>query len=497
MSAPQPNTSPSSDLVELAAPPSDPALDNASLNPTRIADRTWGRWDLAALWVGMSVCIPTYMLAGDLIRSGMNWWQAMLAILLGNMLVLAPMILNGHAGTRYGIPFPVFARAAFGISGAHIPSITRALVACGWFGIQTYIGGEAISAMIALLWPGWLEIGGGAVILGMSVSSWVTFAAFWLINVYFVWRGTESIKWMEKAAAPFLLLVGLALLWWAVDKGGSLMTILDQSSELLEAEESASGLDWIVGVFLPGLTAMVGFWATLSLNIPDFTRYARSQREQVFGQLLGLPPTMVLFSFIGVVVTAATVILYGKAIWDPVELVVRIAGETQSTGLAFLAMLTLAIATLSTNIAANIVGPANSFANAFPRLLTFRGGGMVAATLGVLLCPWLLLNVYIGWLVSYSGLLGAVGGVLLADYWLVRRTELDLGGLYESRGPYSYTGGFNLKAIAATVAGLAVVGLGYLVPALAFLAQGAWFTGVLVSAVVYTLLMGGRMKVAS
>ncbi len=495
---PSPSPTPrTSELVELASPPGDGSLDNASLNPTPIRDRTWGRWDLAALWVGMSVCIPTYMLAGDLIRSGMNWWQAMLAILLGNMLVLAPMILNGHAGTRYGIPFPVFARAAFGTAGAHIPSITRALVACGWFGIQTYIGGEAISAMIALLWPGWLEIGGGAMILGMSVPSWLTFAAFWLINVYFVWRGTESIKWMEKAAAPFLLVVGLVLLWWAIDHGGGLMTILDQSSALLQAEESLQGLDWIVGVFLPGLTAMVGFWATLSLNIPDFTRYARSQREQVYGQLLGLPPTMVLFSFIGVVVTAATVILYGKAIWDPVALVVKIAGETQSTALAFVAMLTLAIATLSTNIAANIVGPANSFANAFPRRLTFRSGGMVAATLGVLLCPWLLLNVYIGWLVSYSGLLGAVGGVLLADYWLVRRTKLDLAGLYESRGPYRYSAGFNLKAIAATLAGLAVVGLGYLVPALSFLAQGAWFTGVLVSATVYFFAMGGRQAPAT
>ncbi|MEZ4382836.1 MAG: NCS1 family nucleobase:cation symporter-1 [Nannocystaceae bacterium] len=477
------------DLVELTSPPSDPALDNPSLHPTKLSERTWGRWDLAALWVGMSVCIPTYMLAGDLIRSGMNWWQAMLAILLGNMLVLVPMILNGHAGTRYGIPFPVFARAAFGIHGAHIPSLARALVACGWFGIQTYIGGEAMSAMIALLWPGWLELGGGAALLGMTPSSWITFLAFWLINVYFVWRGTESIKWMEKAAAPFLLAVGLALLWWAIDHGGGLVPILERSSALLDAKESHSGVDWVVSVFLPGLTAMVGFWATLSLNIPDFTRYGRSQREQIAGQLLGLPPTMVLFSFIGVVVTAATVLLYGAAIWDPVALVVKIAEESDSTLLAFVAMLTLAIATLSTNIAANIVGPANSFANAFPRTLSFRSGGLIAAALGVLLCPWLLLDVYIGWLVSYSGLLGAVGGVLMADYWLVRRADLDLPGLYDSRGPYRYTAGFNPKAIVATLAGLLVVGVGYLVPSLAFLAQGAWFSGVAASGALYYILM--------
>ena len=482
------------DLVELAEPPRDPALRSPSLDPTRRSERTWSRWDLAALWVGMSVCIPTYMLAGDLIRSGMKWWQAMAAILLGNLLVLVPMILNGHAGTRYGIPFPVFARAAFGTRGAHIPSLTRALVACGWFGIQTYIGGEAISAILALLWPGWKALGGGVPVLGMTPSSWVTFLLFWAINVYFVWRGTESIKWMEKAAAPFLIVVGLALLAWAVDAGGGLASILERSSALLQAREGASGLDWIIHVFLPGLTAMVGFWATLSLNIPDFTRYSRSQREQVMGQLLGLPTTMVLFSFIGVVVTAATVLLYGEAIWDPVALVTKIAGDAGSPALAILAMFTLAIATLSTNIAANIVGPANSLANAFPSRISFRAGGLLAALLGVLLCPWLLLNVYINWLVSYSGLLGAVGGVLIADYWFLRRRELDLAALYESRGRYAYRGGFNLRALAAMAIGLVVVGAGYLVPALAFLAKGAWFSGVLTSGGAYHLLMRGQPR---
>lgn len=468
---------------------SDASLESESLAPTRPHERTWGRWDLAALWVGMSVCIPTYMLAGDLIRSGMNWWQAMLAILLGNLLVLVPMILNGHAGTRYGIPFPVFARAAFGTLGAHVPSLARALVACGWFGIQTYIGGEAISAMIALLWPGWTALGGGASLLGMSLSSWITFLFFWLINVYFVWRGTESIKWMEKLAAPFLLLIGVVLLGWAVDRGGGLGSILERSSQLLAAKDAPDGVAWLTGVFLPGLTAMVGFWATLSLNIPDFTRYARDQREQATGQLLGMPTTMVLFSFIGVVVTATTVILYGEPIWNPVDLVVKIAGESRSVALAALAMFTLALATLSTNIAANIVSSANSFANAFPSRISFRSGGLLAAVLGIVLCPWLLLNTYIAWLVTYSGLLGAIGGVLIVDYWVIRRRELDLRGLYQSRGPYAYHRGFNLHAAAAALAGIAVVVLGFVVPSLEFLARGAWFSAFAVSAVIYGVTM--------
>ena len=476
------------DLVELEHPPSDPVLHNPDLDPTTRAQRTWTRWHLAALWVGMSVCVPTYMMAASLVASGMNWWQSMLAILLGNLIVLVPMVLCGHAGTRYGVPFPVFARAAFGVSGAHVPSLARALVACGWFGIQTYIGGEAISAMLGIVWPGWLALGGGATFIGLTLPSWISFFGFWLINVAFVWRGTESIKWLENFAAPFLIAVGLALLGWAVVAAGGLGTILAHSSSLVQ-DSGHSGGAWFLFVFLPGLTAMVGFWATLSLNIPDFTRYCKSQREQLLGQLYGLPTTMLLFSFIGVAVTSATVLLYGEAIWDPVELVVRLSRDTGSPLLAFVAMFTLAVATLSTNIAANVVGPANSIASAFPRRVSFRAGGLIAAVFGVLLCPWLVLKVYIGWLISYSGLLGAVSGVLLADYWLLRGTRLDLAGLYQSQGPYRYHRGFNLRALAAMLVGVVVVLLGKLVPGLEFLFQGAWFSGVLASGLTYLALM--------
>ena len=472
-------------LVELTSPPDDDALRNADLDPTPRSARTWNRWSLAALWVGMSVCVPTYVLAASLIKSGMNWWQAMLTILLGNLIVLVPMILCGHAGTRYGIPFPVFARAAFGTQGAHIPSLARALIACGWFGIQTFIGGQAMSQLIGLLWPAWHDLGGGGTFIGLSLPMWLAFLGFWLLNVVFVYKGTESIKWLENLAAPFLIVVGFALLWWAQSRAGGLGVILSRSQALAHGPQDMSSWTWFVQVFLPGLTAMVGFWATLSLNIPDFTRYCRSQREQLLGQLYGLPTTMLLFSFIGVAVTSATLILYGEAIWDPVELVVRMSRETGSTLLAVLAMLTLAVATLSTNIAANVVGPANSLASAFPRALDFRRGGLVAAAVGILVCPWLLLDVYQAWLVSYSGLLGAVSGVLLTDYWLVRRTELDLAGLYRSHGPYTYRRGFNPDAMLALAVGVAVVLLGKLVPGLEFLFSGAWFSGFAASAAVY------------
>ncbi len=481
------------DFQRLADVPEDPILHNPDLEPATRDERTWNKWNLAALWVAMSICIPTYLLAGYLVASGMNWWQAMLAILIGNLLVLAPMILNGHAGTKYGIPFPVFARASFGVFGTHIPSIARALVACGWFGIQTYIGGEAISVMIGLMWEGWTTLGGEATFIGMSLTSWISFMLFWAMNIWFVWKGHESIKWLENLAAPFLIAIGLALLWWAVSEAGGFGVLLEESSALVGEDVDETGLSWMLLIFLPGVTAMVGFWATLSLNIPDFTRYCESQREQMIGQAMGLPTTMVFFSFISVVVTSATIIVFGEAIWDPIELVELIAGDSGAL-LAFLAMLALAVATLSTNIAANVVAPANSFSNAFPKHISFRTGGIIAGVIGILIFPWLLIDELGAFLVAYSGLLGPVGGILIADYWLIRKTNLDVNALYDSQGAYRYTKGFNLKGIIALVVGIGVVLLGLVHPSVAFLFNGAWFTGFAVSLVVYVLLMRGEMQ---
>jgi NCS1 family nucleobase:cation symporter-1 len=478
-------------LVELLEKPTDPRLHNPDLDPTGIAERTWTTFNMATLWVGLAVCVPTYMLAASLVQSGMTWWQAMLAIMLGNVIVLVPMTLNAHAGTRYGIPFPVFARASYGVYGSHVPSLARSVVACGWFGIQTYIGGEAISQTLGAVWPSWLDLGGGATFIGLTLPSWVCFAVFWAINMFFVWKGHESIKWLESLAAPFLILVGLVLLGWAASRGGGLGNVLERSTSLVKASE-VSGLSWVMSVFLSGVTAMVGFWATLSLNIPDFTRYCRSQRAQLLGQAIGLPLTMVLFSFIGVAVTSATLVIYGEAIWDPVALVSKLSKETGSVALAALSTFALAIATLSTNIAANIVGPANSITNAFPSKVSFRAGGFIAGIIGVVICPWKLLNEYIGFLITYSGLLGAVGGVLIADYFVIRRTRLDLAGLYRVDGPYHYSGGFNPAALVATGVGVAVVLAGKFVPGLEFLFNGAWFSGTLASLAVYVLLMRGK-----
>jgi len=473
-----------SELVELSEPlPPSPYL-NADLAPTPLSRRTWNLWHFASLWVGLSVCIPTYMLAASLIQAGMNWWQSLLTILLGNAIVLLPLAINAHAGTRYGIPFPVYARAAFGLKGAHLPALLRSVVACGWFGIQTWIGGLAISEILGILWPAWRGLGHGASFMGFGVPAYLGFGLFWLMNVWFVWKGTESIKWLETLSAPFLIVVGLALLWWAASKVGGLGTILTRSDVLIGPRRASFG-----GLFLPWLTAMVGFWATLSLSIPDFTRFAKSQRDQLVGQALGLLTTMPLFAFIGVAVTSATVILYGRAIWNPVELVGLLASEQRSPLLALLALVAILIATLTTNIAANIVAPAYSFANLSPRRISARLGGLIASVIGIVILPWKLLDAYQTWLLSYSGLLGAVGGVILCDYLVVRGRRLQLRDLYLEGGVYTYHNGVNYRAVAAAVAGILVALAGTLHPRLTFLFNGAWFSASLVSFVLYSYLM--------
>ena len=425
----------------------DPALINDDIKPVPLEERHWSVMSMASLWVGMVVCVPTYMLAGGLIDQGMDWKQAVLTVMLGNVIVLAPMILNGHPGTKYGIPFPVLARASFGIHGAHIPSVLRALVACGWFGIQTWIGGAAIYQLLNVIASGALT-GDALPFLGINLAQFGCFLAFWAIQVGIIYKGVESIRVLETWAAPFLILMGLALLAWAYVKAGGFGDMLSAPSKFAVGGER-EGQFW--DVFFPSLTAMVGFWATLSLNIPDFTRYAKSQKDQILGQAIGLPTTMTLFAFIGVAVTSATVTIFGESIWDPTVLLGKMGGGVS----VVVSLFALSVATLSTNIAANVVSPANVFINVAPQRVSFQLGGYITAGLGIAIMPWKLIESTGGyiftWLIGYSALLGPIGGIIIADYFLLRRTELNLEGLYRLDGPYRFRGGFNPIAIVAFV----------------------------------------------
>lgn len=481
-------------------------LSNEDIAPVPKENRNWGTLNFFSLWVGMAVCIPSYMIAASLIQGGMNWQQAMFTVLVGNLIVLVPMLLNGHVGVKYGIPYPVFARASFGIIGSNIPAMLRAIVACGWFGIQCWIGGAAIYTLLLVVWPGAADA--PAVLpefIGASLVPFVCFLIFWAINIWLIWKGIDSIKVLETVCAPVLLLGGMGLLAWAYFSVSHLGA--SGFGAMLDAPAKFATDSEFWSFFFPSLTGMVGFWATLSLNISDFTRYAKNQKSQILGQALGLPTTMTLFAFIGVAVTSATVVIFGEAIWDPVVLV----GKFESPLIVFFSMLVIVIATLSTNAAANIVGPANDFANLMPSKINFKRGGYITGVIGILMMPWKLLSDPTGyvftWLIGYSALLGPIAGILLVDYFLVRRCTLQVEDLYKPQGEYTYKSGFNLRAILALAIGVLPNIPGFFIQIGVLEKQGfesfatlynyAWFIGLFLSAISYFFLMSSvRAEVA-
>jgi NCS1 family nucleobase:cation symporter-1 len=456
-------------------------LYNHDLAPVALSNRTWSTYNYAALWISMAHCIPTYMLASGLMASGMNWWQALVTILLGNTIVLIPILLNSHPGTKYGIPFPVFARAAYGTVGSNLPALMRALVACGWFGIQAWIGGEALHTLCTSLIPGWPQLLGSG-LGGHTTTEWLSFLLFWGLNVFVIYRGMNLLRAVENWAAPFVLVMTAVLLVWAVRRANGLGPLLAHQGSLQSFRE-------FLPIFIPSLTAMIGYWATLSLNMPDFTRFGRSQREQIVGQVAALPTTMAVFAAMGVLITSATVVIYGEAIWDPVKLVARF----DQPMVVAISMFTAIVATLAVNIAANVVSPANDFANAFPRVIDFKTGGLITGLLAILMQPWKLLADPSGyiftWLLGYSGGLGSIAGVLIADYWIVRHTHVHLEDLYLPNGRYRYTGGWNIKAVVATLIGCALAWGGLVIPLLEPLYAYAWFVGFGASFAVYVALM--------
>lgn len=474
-------------------------LSNEDIAPVPPEKRTWGVLTIAALWVGMSVCITTYTLAASMIAQGMSWQQAVGTIALGNLIVCVPMILNAHAGAKYGIPFPVLLRSSFGVFGANIPAIMRGLVACGWFGIQTWIGGSAIYILHATIF-GFKQAGPGDAlpVLGISAGQFGCFLLFWAANVAIILFGIQSIKWLENMAAPFLIVVGLVLLFWGVYQGGGWSKVLSADTVAKVRGDAPEAFNFWP-IFWPNLTAMVGYWSTLALNIAEFSRYAKSQRAQVLGQLIGLPPTMTLFSFIGIAVTCATVVMFGEAIWDPIILL----GKFNSPVLVGFALLALTVATLSTNLAANVVAPANAFSNIAPRRISFRTGAMITAVIGIFIFPWRLYNdlsnYIFTWLIGYSALLGAIAGVMLADYFIVRRTQLAADDLYKTRGAYSFgRSGYNWRALVALAVGIAPNVPGFLAkatdghvdvsPFFDTLYTYAWFVSLFLSGGVHVLL---------
>ena len=465
---------------------------NPELAPVPLERRTWNTYNFFALWMGMAHNIPSYTLAASLIALGMDWVQAFLTITLGNLIVLIPMLLNSHAGTKYGIPFPVFARSFYGVRGANLPALLRAFIACGWFGIQTWVGGEALFVIIGkLAGPAWSNAAG---VGGQPWTLWLCFALFWVAQMLIIWRGMDAIRRFENWTAPLVSVGFLILLGYVLVKAGGIGPILSEPSKL----------GWGPGfwaVFAPSLMAMIAFWSTLSLNMPDFTRFGGSQRKQFWGQILGLPTTMSFIAIVAILTTSGAVALYGQAIWDPALL----ASHFDSPVLVVVALVALVLATVSANLAANVVSPSYDFSNAVPKRITFATGGLITGVLGVLIQPWRLIadpRIYIfTWLGFYGGVLASVAGVLIAGYWVVNRTKLDLADMYRDSGRYWFAGGWNWRALVATAVGsLLAVGGAYsapgtgpfpadgLIPVLKPLYDYSWVAGLIAAFLVYLVL---------
>ncbi|MFB6671160.1 NCS1 family nucleobase:cation symporter-1 [Streptomyces sp. NPDC056390] len=497
-----PPTLPAGGGIDLSADayPSDSRYANDDLRPVPLAERRWTTYNFVALWIGMAHCIPSWTLASGLVALGMDWKQAVLTIALANVIVLLPMLLTGHAGPKYGIPFPVLARASFGLRGANLPALIRAAVACCWFGIQTWIGGQGVFVLLGKVFGGWADV---SKVGGYPWTLWLCFVLFWVLELAIIYRGMDTLRRFENWAAPFVLVGAVVLLVWIANKAGGFGTLLDEPSQV------GWGADFWK-IFFPGLMGMIGFWSTLSLNIPDFTRFGKGQRAQVWGQTLGLPTTMTLFALMSVLVTSGSEKVYGAAIWDPVAL----AGKTDNVfGLLF-ALITVFVATISVNIAANVVSPAYDLANLAPKLINFRTGALITGVIGVLVMPWKLTStpeLYIfTWLGVVGGLLGTVAGILIADYWIIRRTVLHLADLYLPNGRYWYSRGWNWNAVIAfAVGGVLAVGGSYstvdakgakqgpfpvdgLIPFLKPLADYGWAVGLGSSLILYVALTKAR-----
>jgi len=452
---------------------------NDDIAPTKVSQRTWNTWNVAALWVGMAICVPTYTLGGVLTSYfGLSIIEALITILVANIIILIPLTLNAYPGTKFGIPFPVLLRSSFGIYGSNLPAMIRALIACGWFGIQTMFGGLAIHLLFSAMSSSWAALGGTGEVIGFFI--------FWVLNIYVVIKGSESIKWMETLAAPLLLAVGVGLIFWAAPN----IDVAELMSAPANRPEGAS----VWSYFFGGLTAMVGFWATLSLNIPDFSRFVRTQKDQVWGQIIGLPVTMFLFATLGVIMTAASPRLVGESISDPISLI----GKIDSPFWVAIAMVFIIIATISTNTAANVVSPTNDFQNVMPKYINMKRGTLLTGLVGILLMGWELLikldwvqsdvsveSMYSNWLLGYSSLLGPIAGIMIVDYFFIKKQNLNLVDLYKKDGEYP---AINKAGMIAFFVPVALTILALTTKNLMWFYDYGWFTGSALGGIIYALM---------
>ncbi|MBB3173529.1 NCS1 family nucleobase:cation symporter-1 [Endobacter medicaginis] len=454
----------------------DAGLYNPDLAPVPQAQRDWSWVNMATVWMGMVHNVVVYEAAAGLMALGLTAWESLAAVAVGYAVLFLAMWFNARAGTRYGLPFCVLIRSAFGPHGGQVPVVLRGFCAIFWVSVQGYAGAQALDAMLAALSPGWAAIGGA--VLGMSLRLWLAMALFWALHAWIVSHGVHRIRNFELVAGPAVIAVGACATAWGLHVAHGL-------GPLFAVPPGHHPASWTT--FFVGVTGMIGVWSTFAVNIPDLSRFARSERDQALGQLIGLPITAVVFMAMSVITTSATVIVFGHAIWDPVELLLAF----HSKWLLMFGGATIILATLSVNVAANIMPASYDLVNLMPRRLRFGSAATLVLAIAVLFAPWLWFRDAQGIfavLGALGGLLGPVTGIMLVDFYLIRRQHLSVADLYRYDGIYGARSGWNPAGLIAFVLGGAIASAGYVIPALASLTGFSWFIGIAIGAGTYAVL---------
>ncbi len=473
-------------LAELA----DSKYYNDDLRPSSPAERTWSTYHIAMLWVGMVIAVTSFSFAAALVSLGLSPIAAIINVAIGNLLVMIPMQLNSHAGTKYGFPFPVYAKVAFGKSGAQIPSLCRAIVAAGWCAVQCWVAGAAVAAIIGVFIPGFDTA---------SYGRFIGFGIYLVINAWITISGSEAVKKLEAYGSPIEILVVIGLFIWTLKLGSSVgFTMGDlMAIKTNDALVEQNGGWWFI--FLAGITSNIAVWATLALNIPDFSRYAKGQKQQFWGQMISMPLSMITLAVIGALFAQVTLLAYGTAEYDPTTVLEHLDGKVMT----FVVGLLTIIATLTTNVAANTVAPANGFSNLSPKKISYKMGVIITSVLCIAFRPWWIFGSAGAFMFSFLGTVGTILGpsaaIFVADYFIVKKRRIALVDLYnEGEGRYTYTKGWNMKAFIAWIAAIILplmynnFGIGGTV--MKWIGANSYIIGFTVAMILYVLLMKNDKK---
>ncbi|MGO5013728.1 NCS1 family nucleobase:cation symporter-1 [Niallia sp. Sow4_A1] len=462
----------------------DSTLYNADLAPTPKAKRNWTAWIYACVWMGIVHNINQWVITANMLDKGMSFWQAFGVTCFAFGIVYVVLILNSFAGAKYGVPFPVLIRSAFGHKAALIPIFIRGVLGIFWFGIFVYLASESIDVAFGAIVPGWEDLS-NINFLGMGLNTVIGYTISIILHYLLITHGIERIKKYELWAGPLIMVVAIALVIWAINVAGGLSPLVNIESTIAKEDF------W--GLFFLSATGIIGTVATLIVNIPDLTRFSRSQKDQIVGQAIGVPIMFIFFSIISLLVTAGTMYAYGGVINDPIHIIERFDNPL----VVFIGAIIILASVLSLNAATNAIAVGFDLAALLPQKLNFRKAGIIAIFVGVLSLPWLWYGetAYMDNIMGVLGsTMGPVAGIMLIDFFVIRRQKYEVNSLFVTDGLYAYKDGWNIHAVLAFIIGFIIALSGLIVPKLDWLYAYNWFLGIGTGGLVYWLLMTAKFK---